>query len=77
MVAALKSIKKEKKKKKAILPKDIYRFNAISIKIPMTFFAELEKIMLEFIWNPLRPRSARAILKKKKKAEDVTLQDFR
>ena len=61
-----------------ILPKEIYRFNAIPIKLPMAFFYRTRtKKISEFVWRQRGPQIAKATLRKNNSAGGIRLPDFR
>ena len=62
--------------KMAILPKVLYRFNAIPIKIPMMYLTETEQAIMKFIWRNKKPRVVKEILSRKSEAVGITIPDL-
>ena len=63
--------------KMSILPKAMYRFSTILMKLPMVFFTEVEQIISQFVLKYKKPQIAKAILRKKHGTGGINLPDFR
>jgi hypothetical protein len=59
------------------LPKAIYRFNSIPIKIPTQFFNKLKRAICKFIWNNKKPRVAKTLLNVKRISGGITMPDLK
>ena len=60
-----------------VFPNLINRFHEIPIKIPESYFVDIDKWILKFIWKVKRPRLASTIWKKEERAGGLTLLDFK
>ena len=63
--------------KMSIIPKAMYRFSAIPIKLPVVFFTELKQIISQFVWNYKKLQISKAIMRKKNGTGGINLPDFR
>ena len=60
-----------------LLPKAIYRFSAIPIKLQVIFFHRTEQIISQYVWKYKRPQIVKAVLRKQNGAGGINLPDFR